>query len=540
MLPSDFEPKLGRIRNPSGQRNLRTTKRIVEYAAKSAARQMRQPSHIPPGARRRGTAPGVLARAGLIAPGARRATVKARYTRQQPGDLGAARAHLRYIQRDGVTRDGEAGRLYDAGSDDADGMAFLDRSEGDPHQFRFIVSAEDISRLRQLKPFIRDLMRQMEQDLDTKLDWVAVDHFNTGHPHTHIVIRGLDDRGQPLIMARDYIGHGVRARAQALVTLELGPENELERIQKLLNEVDHERFTRLDRALLAKAKDNIVVVMTAEEQDPARQTMRVGRLKTLERMGLATERQSGVWALDGELEPKLRRLGERADTYKMMQRALAEAGIERAGTHLAVFERGRRQTPVVGKVISVGLVDEISDRHYVIVDGADGRVHYAELGRLHPDASPARDMIVALTGDSLYGRPKSTPRLKILSTVALETLPSYDGPTWLDGALSGEQPSLRAARGFAGKLEIALDQRRRWLVDQRLAAQHSGEWAPKPEMRHELQRRERLRIEQALSRELNAAHVPHATGSQVIGVYQRTIATPVSYTHLTLPTNREV
>jgi type IV secretory pathway VirD2 relaxase len=140
-------------------------------------------------------------------------------------------------------------------------------------------------------------MRQMEQDLDTKLDWVAVDHFNTGHPHTHIVIRGRDDRGQPLIMARDYIGHGVRARAQALVTLELGPENELELIQKLLNEVDHERFTRLDRALLAKAKDNIVVVMTAEEQDPARQTMRVGRLKTLER--LASPRNgslgSGHW-----------------------------------------------------------------------------------------------------------------------------------------------------------------------------------------------------------------------------------------------------
>lgn len=148
------------------------------------------------------------------------------------------------------------------------------------------------------------------------------------------------------------------------------------------------------------------------------------------------------------------RLGERADTYgnRMMQRALTEAGIERAGTHLAVFERGRRQSPVVGKVISVGLVDEISDRQYVIVDGADGRVHYADLGRLHPDASPARDIIVSLSCDSLYGRPRSTPRLKILSTVALEGLPTYDGPTWLDTALSGEQPSVPAAAGFAGRL----------------------------------------------------------------------------------------
>jgi type IV secretory pathway VirD2 relaxase len=66
-------------------------------------------------------------------------------------------------------------------------------------------------------------------------------------------------------------------------------------------------------------------------------------------------------------------LGDRVDTYRMMQRALKEAGIERGGAQLTVFERGRRETPVLGKVIAVGLVDEITDRQYVIVDGTDGR-----------------------------------------------------------------------------------------------------------------------------------------------------------------------
>ena len=81
-------------------------------------------------------------------------------------------------------------------SDELDGAAFLDRSEEDPHQFRFVVSADEGARLADLKPFIRDLVAQMERDLDTKLDWVAVDHFNTGHPHTHIVIRGRDDQAR--------------------------------------------------------------------------------------------------------------------------------------------------------------------------------------------------------------------------------------------------------------------------------------------------------------------------------------------------------
>jgi type IV secretory pathway VirD2 relaxase len=528
MLPSDFEPKLGRIRDPAaGDRNLRTTRHIIGHTAKATAAPLRQRSHIPPGALRRGTAPGVLARAGLLAPGARRVTVRARYTPQRAGDLGAARAHLRYIQRDGVTRDGEPGRLYGAHSDDADGAAFLDRCDGDPHQFRFIVSAEDSPRLRELKPFIRDLMRQMEQDLDSKLDWVAVDHFNTGHPHTHVVIRGKDDSGQALVMARDYIAHGVRSRAQSLVTLQLGPENDLERVQKLLDEVDNERFTRLDRALLTKARDHVVVVMSADESSPARQTMTAGRLRTLERLGLAAERRPGVWQLDADLEPKLRRLGERADTYKMMQRALAEAGIERAGTHLAVFESGRRQAPVVGTAIAVGLADEISDRYYVIVDGIDGRAHYAELGRLRPDEVPARGTIVSLVSDSLQGRPRSTPRLKVLSMARLEELPAYDGPTWLDQSLARKREGQAPVTGFAGRVEAALEQRRRWLVAEGLAdLRASGDWVARPDLRQALLMRERHRIERTLSHELNATYVPAEHGSRVAGVYERAIATP--------------
>jgi hypothetical protein len=67
-------------------------------------------------------------------------------------------------------------------------------------------------------------------------------------------------------------------------------------------------LTRLDRSLLAGARDGILVVTTAEEQDPVQQTLKIGRLRTLERLGLAQERQQGVWQLDGSLESQLRRL----------------------------------------------------------------------------------------------------------------------------------------------------------------------------------------------------------------------------------------
>jgi hypothetical protein len=122
----------------------------------------------------------------------------------------AVDAHLRYLERDGVTKDGEKGRVYSAFENEADGKAFVERGRDDRHQFRFIVAPEDGADMADMRSFTRDLMKQVEQDLDTRLDWVAVDHHNTGHPHTHVIVRGVLDDGRILNIAGDYIAHGVR------------------------------------------------------------------------------------------------------------------------------------------------------------------------------------------------------------------------------------------------------------------------------------------------------------------------------------------
>ena len=131
----------------------------------------------------------------------RRVIIKSRIVRLAGKGMAGARAHVRYVERDGTTRDGGRGQLYGAENDHADGKAFLGRAEGDRHHFRFIVSAEDAAEYEDLKPLTRRLMARVEEDLGTRLDWVAVDHFNTGHPHTHIIVRGKDDRGKDLVIS---------------------------------------------------------------------------------------------------------------------------------------------------------------------------------------------------------------------------------------------------------------------------------------------------------------------------------------------------
>ena len=272
---------------------------------------------------------------------------------------------MRYIQRDGVDRSGEPGKLYGAASDEVDGGEFIGRCDGDRHQFRIIVSPDDGDQLLDLKPFVRDLMQQMERDLETKLDWVAVDHYNTGHPHAHVVIRGKDDQGHDLIMARDYVTHGIRQRANELLTLELGPEDEFEQQLKLAREVEADRFTRLDRSILKHVDQGYLTISSLPPQEPEAHTAHMRRLGHLSDLGLVVERQTGVWQIDSAIEQKLRSLGQRNDIIATMHRAMKQAGIDRPAGSFAIFHAEDGSKPVLGKLAALGFTDEVNDRHYV-------------------------------------------------------------------------------------------------------------------------------------------------------------------------------
>jgi type IV secretory pathway VirD2 relaxase len=309
----------------------------------------------------------------------RRIVVKARIVRLAGKGARAAVAHLRYLQRDGTTREGERGTLYSAELDAADGKAFLERGSEDRHQFRFIVAPEESAEYVDLKPLIRRLMTQTEKDLGTKLDWVAVDHFNTGHPHSHILVRGKDDQGKDLIIAREYITKGLRQRAVDLVNLDLGPRTDREIMRSNLREISQERFTGIDRRLL-RAVDAEGLV-SPSHRDGVEQSLRSGRLATLARMGLAHEEQRGRWRVAENLEPTLRAIGRRGDIIATLDREVRSRALTVSPMDYAVYDpAGGQAQPVVGQVLTRGLSDEETDREYLIVDTIDGRTHYVEIG----------------------------------------------------------------------------------------------------------------------------------------------------------------
>ena len=202
----------------------------------------------------RGRAASIIA---TLSSPSRRVVVKTRIVRHKGQRYRSAplATHLRYLQRDGVSRDGAPANMFDARSEIADEAAFTERCEPDRHHFRFIVSPEDAGQMEDLRAFTRDLMANAERDLGTRLDWVAVEHHNTDNPHVHVLVRGRGADGADLVISRDYLTRGLRGRAEQIVSLELGPKTEQEIASSLARDVSAERWTSLDRALRVQAND---------------------------------------------------------------------------------------------------------------------------------------------------------------------------------------------------------------------------------------------------------------------------------------------
>lgn len=332
-----------------------------------------------------------------LTPMSRRVTIKTLLVNQRNASLQSLAKHLRYIERDGAGRDGEPGRAYGPQTDEADLDAFKERAADDRHHFRFIVSPEDGAELDDLRTYTRHLVNRMEADLGTRLDWVAVDHWNTDNPHTHLIVLGRDDTGKDLIIAGDYIAHGFRHRAAELATEWLGPRTELEIQQTLQREVEQERWTSLDRTLQREAGEDgrVQIERFNESRLQRRRLLLIGRLQRLQRMGLADETQPGTWAVHVDAEKTLRALGERGDIIRTMQRAMSGQPRE-----LEVFESGKYGRTVIGRVAGKGLADELHDRGYLVIDGVDGKAHYVALNARDELANYPAGAVVEVRGSA--------------------------------------------------------------------------------------------------------------------------------------------
>ncbi|PBC09411.1 VirD2 family relaxase/mobilization nuclease [Mesorhizobium sp. WSM3859] len=459
----------------------------------------------------------------LINSRSRGAVVKARVVRHSARGTPLA-THLNYLRREGVTREGEKARLFGPGREEADGAAFAMRSAEDRHHFRFIVSPDDALDMADLRSFTRDLTLQMEKDLGTRLDWVAVDHWNTQHPHVHLIVRGVREDGEDLVISRDYIKEGMRDRARDLITQELGPRTDRDIRRSLESQVQSERWTQLDRQLLRDSRSAGVIDLAprSHTQPDEFHALKIGRLRKLEVLGLASQVGPGQWIIDEKAEATLRELGQRGDIIKRMHRALTEQGIER-GSGSYVLASENLVAPIVGRLIDRGLDDELAGTAYAVVYGVDGRTHHIRLPSLEAAGDGAPGSIVELRKfDDARGRPRVA--LAVRSDLTVDEQVAAPGATWLDRQAIARKPAELAESGFGAEVRDALDRRARHLLGQGLAERRGNRIIFTSNLLDTLRRRELEVIGEKLADDSGRTFNRAASGEHVAGTYRQRLS----------------
>ena len=401
------------------------------------------------------------ARCGVAVPIAsaksRRVIVKAHIVKMTAYGSGAARFHLAYVQREGVERDGSKGMAY--GSDGpADAKAFATPIPSEKHQFRLIVSPEDAGEL-DMTAFARRYMASVQKDLHQPLQWMAVNHYNTDHPHVHIIIRGVDKHGEQVRMERGYISHGLRERAQDVVTRELGPRNDLDIQRQRLHDVDKARIIGLD-AELKRMTENDVIDVRGRRPPRVDEKLLIRRLEHLQSLELAKRHSSTAWQLVPGWQDRLREMARHNDVIARMHRAIG-GDRNRYEVHPQP-EHFAGTVPIVARVAHKEICDERPNAYSIILETSDGRGLYASIVARDAEKVREGDLVVVGCSDRAAapdGRQKAPELQLVRQPMKLEEQIRYAGPVWLDQVV----PSELASRGFGRNVAEAIAQRKQTL-----------------------------------------------------------------------------
>jgi type IV secretory pathway VirD2 relaxase len=317
-----------------------------------------------------------------------RVVVKALVSRH--AGTGAARgaalaAHVAYLGRSGAGAEGAKAAFFDRSTDAVDATAATHLWAEDRHHFRFIISPEHGDRIADLRRYTREVMRRVAEDLgQPDLDWIGACHFDTDQPHAHVLIRGKRAGGRDLVIPRDYVGYGFRARAQEVAHELLGDLSRADSERRIWRETEADRLTGFDRRLL-QAADAERLVDDGVGVNDAWSALTRGRLRHLERIGLAT-RVGRRYRLDKELEPRLRGMQLQKDIIRTLHQRRLDGGRE---------VRELEAQKVRGRVVRSGFHDELGGMSYVILRDREGVEHYARLrfGERAPEVGRAIELM---------------------------------------------------------------------------------------------------------------------------------------------------
>jgi Protein of unknown function (DUF3363) len=356
---------------------------------------------------------------------------------------GQWRAHGKYVAREAATEAPEREKAVERESVPGASRAYRERvapgydargagidvgqqldawqGAGDPRLFKFILSPEFGDRVN-LTQLTRDVLGDLERQMGRPLTWVAVNHYNTEHPHTHVALRGVGVDGKRVLLSREMVQKGLRDIAQQAVTRQLGYRTRADRESAETRERVLTKVTSHDRRLrdVAQRLPDGRLRVTPHRAETLTPLQREGlreRLTHLTAMQLAKPDGRGSWLVQGDFDVALTALAESADRQRALARvhgAISDPHLPARATRWEELADGPVRR-VAGRVLGHG--ESERGQGYLLLEGVDGSVHYfvhvPEIERAHARGEIRTGTMVELS--AVRASPAERPVVRVES-----------------------------------------------------------------------------------------------------------------------------
>ncbi len=407
-----------------------------------------------------------------LTPKLQNSTVIAKYSENK--SLGLWRAHGNYLARENGQNENEKGLGFSEESNEIEIAQCLDswQKAGDPRLWKIIISPEFGDKL-DLKEHTRLFVKQLELDLETSLNWVAIDHYNTDNPHVHLLIRGIDQLGKNLDITPAYLKQGMRLRSQEIATKQIGYRTEAHAILARERQITSDRFTSLDNAILNRSTEmGGHKIFSLETRVPESESAReyrihlIKRLKKLEESGIVKKLVDNSWQLPLNFKEQLKESGRLSAGLKILERHKSKMTDPNQSLVYSTLKNVGEK--IIGRILGAGL-DPDTDKPYLLIEAVDGKAHYItqtnqiHASRLQSDLVDGNIAIIEVKAFEPKG--ENTDTVKYVNVKDFG--PHKQIPDKLidehlfDSLKKGYDPyfNLKETKGFAGKFIEALNKR---------------------------------------------------------------------------------
>ena len=283
-------------------------------------------------------------------------------TKMQYSNSGAAhKVQLeKYLVREGTDIDGSCAKLYGTDIEEYQ-QNMVDRN------FRIFLSPQSDN--VDLKDLSENFIKKLEQQTGYSFYWQGANHYNTAHPHAHLLINGVDKNGKEVNIPRDVVKTFMREYARDICTSQIGHRTKAEIALEKSKEPEALRFTRIDDSVKNHCTDSFTI---NPRHIHANRERVLTRLENLQKMGLCTY-EKGIYKLDMQWEESLR-ANSRYNTFLTARSQLKYAD----QTNLKVYsgEHGK----ISGRVTKIFKPeDDFSNNHAVIVESHNGKAFFIPL-----------------------------------------------------------------------------------------------------------------------------------------------------------------